>query len=162
MDGAVREGCNRKHFTEMSVYPHPTPTPIVPTPTPPYTPNWQKQGVMMPYVKIRDDSLWASHIEGDNALRERIVRLPAGASIELEVDGIVGQWEKAKIGKDGRPTSAIKPVGPMRDIWKRFQVRRGEIVAIRETRTADSYLAALRRTLSEWDSPEDNEAYRDL
>lgn len=116
----------------------------------------------MAYVKIRDDSLWASHIEGDNVLRERILKLPAGASIDLEVDGIAGQWEKAKTGKDGRPTTAIKPVGPMREIWKRFQARRGEIVAIRETRTADSYLKALSGTLSEWNSPEDDEAFRDL
>jgi hypothetical protein len=50
----------------------------------------------------------------------------------------------------------------MKDIWKRFQARRGEIVTVRETRTADSYLAALQGTLSEWDSPEDNEAFRDL
>lgn len=116
----------------------------------------------MAYVKIRDDSVWASHIEGDNALRERILHLPAGASIDLEVDGIVGHWEKAKIGKDGRPTAAIKPVGPMRDVWKRFQKRRGETVVIRETRTADSYLKALSGTLSEWNSPEDEEAFRDL
>jgi hypothetical protein len=113
-------------------------------------------------VKIRDDSLWASHIEGDSVLRERIANLPAGAIIDLEVDGIVGNWEKAKIGKDGRPTVAIKPVGPMREIWKRFQARRGEIVVIRETRTADSYLKAVSGTLSEWDSPDDDEAFRDL
>ena len=69
---------------------------------------------------------------------------------------------KAKTGKDGRPTTAVKPVGPMREIWKRFQARRGEVVAIREARTADSYLKALSGTLSEWDSPEDNEAFRDL
>lgn len=116
----------------------------------------------MAYVKIRDDSLWAKHIEGDNGLRERILNLPAGAAIDLEVDGIVGHWEKAKTGKDGRPTAAIKPVGPMRDIWKRFQARRGEIVVVRETRTADSYLKALSGTLSEWNSPEDEEAFRDL
>ena len=116
----------------------------------------------MGYVKISDDVLWAKQIEGDNALRARIVELPAGETIDLEVDGIVGPWEKAKTGKDGRPTPAIKPVGPMREIWKRFQARRGEFIAIRETRTADSYLKALSGTLSEWNSPEDEEAFRDL
>jgi hypothetical protein len=114
------------------------------------------------YVQIRDDTLWAKHIEGDSALRDRIMKLPPGTVIDLEIDGIVGHWEKAKAGKDGRPTAAIKPIGPMREIWKRFQARRGEIVAIRETRTADSYLKALGGTLSEWDSPEDDEAFRDL
>jgi hypothetical protein len=116
----------------------------------------------MGYIKICDDTLWAKHIEGDSALRDRIVNLPAGAVIDLEVDGIVGHWEKARDGRDGRPTAAVKPVGPMRDIWKRFQARRGEIVAIRETRTADNYLKALSATLSEWNSPEDEEAFRDL
>jgi hypothetical protein len=116
----------------------------------------------MGYVKISDDMLWAKQIEGDSTLQTRIIQLPAGAMIDLEIDGVVGHWEKAKTGKDGRKTDAVKPIGPMREIWKRFQARRGEIVAIRETRTADSYLKALSGTLSEWDSPEDNEAFRDL
>lgn len=116
----------------------------------------------MGYVKIGDDILWAKQIEGDRDLRDRIINLPAGATIDLEIDGIVGHWEKAKIGKDGRPTAAVKPVGPMREIWKRIQARRGEIVQVRETRTADSYLNALTGTLAEWDSPEDDEAFRDL
>jgi hypothetical protein len=116
----------------------------------------------MGYVKISDDTLWAKQIEGDSALRDRLLALPPGATIELEVDEIVGLWEKMKVGKDGRPTNAVKPVGPMREIWRRFQARRGEIVPVRETRTADSYLRALSGTLSEWDSPEDREAFRDL
>jgi hypothetical protein len=116
----------------------------------------------MGYVKINDDVLWAKQIEGDPDLRERIVALPAGSSIDLEVDGIVGHWEKARTGKDGRPTLAVKPVGPMREVWKRFQERRGEIVEVRETRSADRYLKALSGTLSEWDTPEDDEAFRDL
>jgi hypothetical protein len=116
----------------------------------------------MGYVKIRDDLLWAKQIEGDNELRDRLINLPPGATIDLEVDGIVGSWEKARTGKDGRPTAAVKPVGPMREIWKHFQARRGEIVRVNETRTADSYLKALSETLSEWNSPEDDEAFRDL
>jgi hypothetical protein len=116
----------------------------------------------MGYVEISDDLLWTKNIQGDSDLQDRIARLPAGATIDLEIDGVVGNWEKAKIGRDGRPTAAIKPIGPMREIWKRFQQRRGEIVDIRETRTADSFLKALNGTLSEWNSPEDEEAFRDL
>jgi hypothetical protein len=116
----------------------------------------------MGYVRIGDDLLWAKHIEGDKVLRDRIVNLPEGASIDLEIDGIVGHWEKAKTGKDGRATAAVKPVGPMREVWKRFQTRRGDIVRISETQTADSYLKALSDTLTEWHSPEDEEAFRDL
>ena len=50
----------------------------------------------------------------------------------------------------------------MREIWKRFQARRGEIVKVRETRTADSYLKAIGETLNEWNSPADEEAFRGL
>jgi hypothetical protein len=116
----------------------------------------------MGYVQIKDDLLWVKQIEGDNELKERITRLPAGQTIDLEIDGVVGHWEKAKTGRDGRQTAAVKPLGPMREIWKRFQARRGEIVPIRETRTADSYLAALTGVMTEWNSPADDEAFRDL
>jgi len=114
------------------------------------------------YVTIRDDTLWANHIEGGASLKERIESMRPGDVIELEVDGIVGSWEKTRIAKDGRAQQSIKPIGNMKKIWKRFQARRKEVVEIREVRTADSYLAALSDTLSEWDSPADEEAFRDL
>lgn len=117
----------------------------------------------MAFVEIRDNNLWPSHIEGGVALRERIVSLAPGEVIELEVAGIVGAWEKTKIGKDGRAQQAIKPIGKMKKVWERFQARRGETVEIREVQTADSYLAAVSDLLStEWNSPEDEEAFRDL
>jgi hypothetical protein len=116
----------------------------------------------MGHVKIKDDALWATHIEGDDRLRDRLLKLPSGASVDLEVDGIVGRWVKMKDGKDGRPTPGLRPIDRMQRVWKSFQARRGDIVTIRETRTADSYLEALRGTLSEWNSPEDEEAFRDL
>jgi hypothetical protein len=114
------------------------------------------------YVTIRDDTLWAKHIEGDAALRERIHSLKPGEVIELEVDGIVGSWEKTRVGSDGRAQQSIKPIGKMKLVWKQFQARRKEVVEIRKVQTADSYLAALSDTLSEWNSPADEEAFRDL
>ncbi len=116
----------------------------------------------MAYVQIRDDTMWARHIEGGKILKERILSLDPGEVIELEVDGIVGSWEKTRIGKDGRPQQSIKPIGNMKNVWKRFQTRRGETVEVRQVRTADAYLEALNNTLSEWNSPEDEEAFRDL
>lgn len=116
----------------------------------------------MGYVEITDDSIWAKQIEGAKALKERILSLSPGELIELEIDGIVGQWEKMRNGKDGRTTKGIKPVGPMKEVWKRFQARRGELVQVREVRTADAFLEALSDTLSEWNSPEDEAAFRDL
>ena len=59
-------------------------------------------------------------------------------------------------------TTGIKPIGPMKEIWKRLQARRGEVVEVRQVRTADAYLAALNETMTEWNSPEDEEAFRDL
>ena len=116
----------------------------------------------MAVVEIRDDTIWANHIEGGKALKDRITSLVAGEVIDLEVDGIVGSWEKTRVGKDGRPQQSIKPIGDMKAIWKRFQSRRGEHVEIREVRTAGSYLAALSDTMTEWNSPQDEEAFRDL
>ena len=116
----------------------------------------------MAYVEIRDDTIWAKHIEGGKALKDRIIALAPGEVIELEVDGIVGSWEKTRVGRDGRAQQSIKPIGNMRKVWKRFQSRRCEVVPVREVQTADAYLAALSNTLSEWNSPEDEEAFRDL
>ena len=50
----------------------------------------------------------------------------------------------------------------MKDVWKDLQSRRGTFVTVRQTQLADSYLAALSGMLSEWNSPEDDEAFRDL
>ena len=116
----------------------------------------------MVYVEIRDDTIWAKHIEGGKGLKDRILSLAPGEVIELEVDGIVGNWEKTRVGKDGRPQQSIKPIGNMKKVWKRLQSRCGEVVEIREVRTADAYLEALSNTLSEWNSPADEEAFRDL
>lgn len=116
----------------------------------------------MPTTRINDDTIWVKNIEADQQLRERIMRLKPGETIDLEVDGIVGKWERMRDGRDGRPTYGLKPVAEMRAIWARMQARRGEYVRIRETAGADAYLAALPPTLSEWESAEDEEAYRDL
>src|ERR1700684_3386715 len=106
----------------------------------------------MAYVEISDDAIWAKQIEGGKALKDRILSLAPGEVIELEVDGIVGRWERMRNGKDGGSTKGIKPIGPMKEVWKRLQARRGEVVEIREVRTVDAYLAGLSNTLSEWNS----------
>jgi len=117
----------------------------------------------MGQIKISDSNIWAKQVEDDPPLKERILNLAPGNMIDLEVGGVAGRWAKANTGRDGRATPAIKPVGAMKEVWKNFfQTRRGTFVTIRQTQLADSYLAALRGTLSEWDSPEDDEAFRDL
>lgn len=117
----------------------------------------------MAKVRIRDDAIWAKHIEGDRRLEERIRAMQAGDILDLEVAGIVGRWQRMRDGKDGRATYGIKPIAEMRDVWARFRKEStGLVIDVREIRLADSYLAALPPLMSEWDSPEDEAAYRDL
>ncbi|HMN86556.1 MAG TPA: hypothetical protein PKA74_11275 [Bauldia sp.] len=116
----------------------------------------------MGLTTIHDDAIWARNVEGDPALSARIRALAPGEVIDLEVDGIVGRWERMRTGRDGRPTLGIKPIGEMRRVWARLRSEGRRIVPIREVLLADSYLAALAPALSEWDSPEDEAAYGDL
>ena len=113
-------------------------------------------------LEIRDDAVWVTHIEGDPALRARILSLEPQETIDLEVDGVVGKWEKMKTGKDGRPTSGIRPIGSMKAVWKHLRKKAGAHVEVREVVSADTYLASVASTLSEWDSPEDVLAYSGL
>lgn len=116
----------------------------------------------MATVAVRDDAIWIKHIEGDPVLRARIGEMAAGDTIDLEVDGVVGRWERMRDGKDGRPTFGIKPVEAMRLVWADFRRSDRHTVHVREVRNADSYLKAVAATLSEWNSAEDEIAYRDL
>ena len=50
----------------------------------------------------------------------------------------------------------------MRRVWARLRRQARKTVGIREVVAADTYLAALTPLLSEWDSREDEEAFRDL
>jgi hypothetical protein len=116
----------------------------------------------MSEMRIEDNVVWAKHIE-DKTLKHRILQLLAGEEIQLLIDGIAGKWTKMKDGKNGIPTPGIKPIGAMAEIWKtRFKPQKGKRVKIQEIVTAGSYLEGLTATLSEWDSPHDQEAYRDL
>jgi len=116
----------------------------------------------MGYTVIRDNAIWVKSIEGNEALRRRLVDLPGGAAIDLVVDGRIGRWEKMRDGRDGRRTDGIKPIGPMRETWTALQAERGRIVEINEVDPDEPYYAALGATLTEWDTPEDDEAYRGL
>lgn len=69
-------------------------------------------------VEVRDNSLWTSHIRGDEALKAMLNRLRGQSQIELAVDGFHGTWQKMDDGRDGRPTTGLKPVvGPAKAHW---------------------------------------------
>lgn len=117
----------------------------------------------MSKVKITDVTIWAKHVDGQ--LKHRILQMNAGEVIELDIDGIVGRWEKMQNYKsDGTPTPGIKPVGSMANVWTRefYEKRKDKLANIREVQSADRYLEGLSANLSEWNSTADEEAYRDL
>jgi hypothetical protein len=116
----------------------------------------------MPTLTIRDNAVWIKHIEADETTINLLSQWPAGSRIHMEVDGVKGEWEKMADGLDGRPTNGIKPVGAMRSHWQNMQDRRGEIVTFQILERKDTYLPAVQAMLTEWESAEDESAFRDL
>jgi hypothetical protein len=119
----------------------------------------------MGYMVIRDNAVWAKHIQGDPELVRRILSLPASAPITLVIDETPVRFRKMRDGADGRPTPGLRPDASCKAFWDAMQERRGETVTIgldRQVRTVDPYLSSLEPLLSEWNSPEDAEAYDGL
>jgi hypothetical protein len=116
----------------------------------------------MTTIRINDDAIWVKHIEGNPDLQARIRAMRPGDVLDLEIDGVVGRWERMRDGRDGRPTLGIKPVAEMREVWARMRRRPRKVADVREVIVADRYLAGLTPLLSEWESPQDDAAYRDL
>jgi len=82
-------------------------------------------------VEVRDAVLWCKHIRGSGVLRDSLLALPEGASVELLVDGQRGTWEKMRNGRDGRPTPGLKPHGAARADWQDLsREKRGMSVTI--------------------------------
>lgn len=112
---------------------------------------------------IRDDVLWARHIEGDPDLARRIRALPADDAIVLRIEGRPVRFRKMRDGRDGRPTEGVRPDPAFAEFWKALQARRGAMITVEpETGGVDPYLLSLSATLSEWNSPEDAAAYDEL
>ncbi len=117
---------------------------------------------MTDQVAIQDHAIWFKHLPG-RVLLDSLGQLPPEGEVMVEVDGVAGLWRRMKRGKDGRLPDAIIPVGPMKDVWNAwYRTRRGAVVPFRLLSRADDYLAAAAPLFSEWNSPEDEEAFRDL
>lgn len=117
----------------------------------------------MVMMEIRDNTIWAKHLLQDSHLHRSILGLRENEIIRLTVDGIEGDWQKMKTGSDGRPVAGIKPVGKMASVWKRWQVRRGEKVAVSLPQAeTDPFLRIADMTFEEWYSAEDEEAFGEL
>lgn len=113
-------------------------------------------------IKIADVVIWFKHLD-NAALVRRLRGIAPEAEVTLETDGVVGRWQRMRTGKDGREVLGIRPVGRMQSVWSEwFKTRKGETIEIREVALADDYLAAASVLFSEWASPEDEAAFRDL
>lgn len=113
-------------------------------------------------LPISDTTIWFKHIKHEG-LRRLLSALGEGEAIFLDTDGVVGRWVRMEQGHNSYATPGIKPDGAMRDIWYHwFSTRRGEVIQVRTVELADDYLAQGSILFSEWNSPEDEEAFRDL
>jgi hypothetical protein len=121
-----------------------------------------KEAIMAATIRIEDVAIWFKHVR-EPGLRERLAGLAEDESIFLEANGVVGRWRRMRQGKNPKPTEAIKPDGKMTDIWGEwFRTLKGTPIQIREVTLADDYLAEGSLLFSEWNSPGDEEAFRDL
>jgi hypothetical protein len=84
------------------------------------------------YVEVRDNSLWIKHIYQCETLQKILLEMKQNILVELELDGVKGQWIKMSDGKDGRKTNGIKPIGNTKKFWLKMQKRRGELVSIKK------------------------------
>ena len=120
--------------------PEPAPAPTTPVPERPVRNRADRDGT----VEVRDHVLWTKHIRGDYALTATLDALSERSSIDLEVDGCRGTWQKMDDGRDGRPTPGIKPLGPARLHWHDlFQEKRGRTVTV--TLASETHEAGMRR-----------------
>ena len=113
-------------------------------------------------VSIQDHAIWFKHLPG-REMKERLEQLPPEGEVKVEIDGVTGNWRRMKRGTDGRLPDAIIPVGHMKTVWNDwFRTRRGDTVTLRVLTTADDWLDGVAPLFSEWNSAEDDEAFRDL
>lgn len=116
----------------------------------------------MAFVTVRDNALWAKHIEGDPEAVARVMGLPQDAPIVLLIEGTPVRFAKMRDGADGRPTPGLRPAdSDARRFWGALQTRRGERVSVMlaDDLPDDGHLRSLVPLLSEWESPEDAAAY---
>lgn len=84
----------------------------------------------MAAVTIKDDSIWISHIEGDEDLALFLRNMGAGERVLLLVDGFPGIWIRMLDDRDGRPRLAIKPTGQAKERWLQLHASRRTVVTV--------------------------------
>jgi hypothetical protein len=85
----------------------------------------------MATTTVSDYVIWTKHIHGDAGLADDIARLAAGETIDLRIDNVGGTWRKMDDGRDGRPTSGLRPLGRTSTFWNGlYKSRRGDVVSL--------------------------------
>jgi hypothetical protein len=109
-----------------------------------------------------DDAIWLKTVTADQATVSYLRELPPGGRIRLAIEGTPGDWEKMADGRDGRPTFGLKPIGRTREYWKTLRGRRGKLLDFKVLDPRDALISDIETALAEWDSKEDEVAFRDL
>jgi hypothetical protein len=109
-----------------------------------------------------DNAVWFKHIKADKDALALLMQLPAGTLLQLEIEGVRGHWQRMSNGKDGRPTLGLKPIGKTLAYWNSMKSRRGEYLEFKIVDPRDNDLADIQKTLSEWESEEDEAAFSNL
>jgi hypothetical protein len=116
----------------------------------------------MDRIEISDVAIWFKHVHA-RSLLTRLQALEPEGEITLSVNNIIGRWKRMKTGKDGRFVHAIRPIGPMKQVWQDwYKTRKGERVDVQEVQLADEFLTATVNLMAEWSSAEDESAFCDL
>jgi hypothetical protein len=113
-------------------------------------------------VLNNDDAIWLKTVTADQATVTYLRELPPGGRIRLAIEGTAGDWEKMADGRDGRPTFGLKPIGRTREYWKTLRGRRGKLLDFKVLDPRDALICDIETALAEWDSKEDEVAFRDL
>ena len=109
-----------------------------------------------------DDVIWLKNVFADSNTLALLRQIPASTRLKLDIEGYRGDWERMADGKDGRPTLGLRPIGKTLDFWKSMKSRRGDHLEFKIVDPRDTYLSDIQKTLSEWESKEDEKAFHDL
>ncbi len=109
-----------------------------------------------------DDVIWLKNVNADSNTIALLRQLPASTRLKLDIEGHRGDWERMANGKDGRPTLGLRPIGSTLDFWKAMKARRGDHLEFKIVDPRDTYLSDIQKSLSEWESEEDEKAFHDL
>ena len=94
-------------------------------------------------VKFTRDLIVLDQIEGDPALRARLLALKPGQTIELRIDSMAGRWERAVVDN----LDVMRPAAGAAGAWTD-----GQMVEIRLVSANELATFGLRQFL--WDTPE--------